>query len=536
MPTPSVSEPRLWIDGHPGAGPRWAGQAWLAVPAIGILITALAFRRSFPGFGVETDYIYTFVSEAQRILCREPLILQWHPPLYSFALAMVYLAVGDWFSTGLMVSILSSLVAMSCGFLLVQRLLGPDAGAGALLAFAASAPFLTLSATASSDVFFLALFLASVLTALHAIERPSVRGWVLCGVLVGCSLLTRSNALTLAALVAAPLLVQAPNRRRLQYALCCGCGLLIPVLLWVVYARATGSPLAPTGNAVNLALTYYASGDRVTGEARMLVEGRFDNLVDVIMHDPLRIAVTYAKDAMALLKSGLARLLEPPLGLFIGAGVVALLVVRHDPITLGLVAVLLAQVLLVNAKAFDVRFYLFLLPLLGAGLAVLARMLAAWADHLRVRRAIAGGLAVCALVAVAAALAQAFLKTNENQAELREAVPAAQKALPAGATVMARKPHVAFFAGVTWVWLPDLPSMAALSTQLGDIANAGPVFLYYGSSERAFRPQLAGLAKADQAPDRFVVEAQGDAGGGWVLYRYECPTGDADAREPGGCH
>lgn len=269
-------------------GDRLLDVTWVMIPLLGMLITLIAFSRSYPSFGVETDFIGMFVPEAERILAGEVPRAGYHPPLYPLALSLMFLLIGDWFEAGLSLSLLSSVAAMSCGFLLFRRLLGAAAGAAALFGFASSAPFLALGASASSDVFFVALFLASLLAAVAALEQPSWRSWLFCGVLVGLALLTRSNALTLVLIAGLPLLLTAPLGRRLLLASACACGAAAVVLIWAAFAHAAGVPVFPSGNASNLALTYFSTGDRVSAESMAQVRGKFDGLLDVVAHDPVQ--------------------------------------------------------------------------------------------------------------------------------------------------------------------------------------------------------------------------------------------------------
>jgi hypothetical protein len=70
------------------------------------------------------------------------------------------------------------------------------------------------------------------------------------------------------------------------------------MLLWFGYAAVTDSVPWPTGGLKdNLALTYYADRKAGSGaEAMSQVKGRFDNIFDVVMHDPVRLIKTYVRD------------------------------------------------------------------------------------------------------------------------------------------------------------------------------------------------------------------------------------------------
>ena len=62
----------------------------------GSIITALlAFSRNFFNFGVETDFLTSFVPDAVHFLNFEPLRLKFHPPFYSIGLAGTYMIFSD---------------------------------------------------------------------------------------------------------------------------------------------------------------------------------------------------------------------------------------------------------------------------------------------------------------------------------------------------------------------------------------------------------------------------------------------------------
>ncbi|NJO55242.1 MAG: glycosyltransferase family 39 protein [Rhodospirillales bacterium] len=507
---------------------------WCMITLLGFSLISIAFSRSYPSFGVETDYLATFVPEARRILAGGPLMVQWHPPLYPLALASVHLLIGDWFATGLIISIMTSLAAAWLAFILLRGFLGIAAGVGALFGCLASGPFLSMGSSASSDTFFLALFFASLLAAHRAIGQPSARRWAVCGVWVGLALLTRSNALTLALLAAAPLLLDGPSWRRLERLLGFVGGATVPLLVWSVIALATGSPLVPQGSADNLAMTFYASGDRISMESMRQVTGEFSGILDVLTRDPLQVLIIYTMGLVSLVRSGLIYLIAPPLNLFIGAALMMLILTRRDRVALGLIIILFVQVLLLNLKTFEQRHYLFLVPFIGSGLVMFAWVLTARLADRSVRRTIATCVGLCGVVAVSASLAEAIRTSRLNQAELSEAVISALDIIPSGASVVARKPHIGFMVGAETVVPPSDTSPESVGGAMAAIASAGPVFLYYGAAERAYWPELSALADPRCAPVGLVVEAQGAADGGWVLYRYS--TEEAPAlREEDGC-
>ncbi|MEA3437228.1 MAG: glycosyltransferase family 39 protein, partial [Thermodesulfobacteriota bacterium] len=168
----------------------------IALVSCGILVSILGFNRNYFTFATETDFLGAFMPEAKRLLHGESLQLDFHPPLYSFFLAGFNFFLNDWFNTGLFVSLLSCLIVLWANFFLFYHLCGCYSAWAAILGIIVSAPFLTFSCFATSDVFFLALYSCTLLLACLAFERNSKKFWILCGVVCGSVLLTRSNGIT----------------------------------------------------------------------------------------------------------------------------------------------------------------------------------------------------------------------------------------------------------------------------------------------------------------------------------------------------
>jgi hypothetical protein len=495
--------------------------AALALAAFAAALAALALSRTYFGFGTETDYVDGFLQEAERALSGAPLTLEWHPPLYALTLALVQSFTHDWFGTGILVSYLSAIPVIVCSFLFLGRVAGAAAGWGAVLGLASSSAFLAYAVSATSDVFFLALFMGSLLFVLLAIETRHPLYWAGSGLVIGLALLTRSNAITLVLLFAAPLLCEATMRQKRGYMGLMLLGLALPLGLWGLHALSSGSPLLPTRNHVNLALTYFVDGpDRISRFARQQVEGRFTGLLDVLLHDPARIAVVYVKDLVNLVRAGLPELIEAPFHLLFLPGLIFLVIRCWNRVLAFFGAVILAQVLLLNMKAFEPRYFMLLVPFFGAGVVeIVTRLMAATADR-RGRMAIAALFVLGAVAAVGLALYRAEGMLSRSHAELVGAVPQAREVVDAPALMVARKPHLGFYTDTTFVLFPNVTTLEDLHRALETDAGSEPAYLFFGEQERLALPELASLSRPDEAPGWLRPVAASSKPGAWALYRY----------------
>ena len=489
------------------------------------VVMGLGLSRSYLGYGVETDFIGAYVPEAQRFLDGEPLLSEFHPPLYPLALAGLRQLVGDWQLAGVALSVVSGMAVLIVSWLLFYDLGGAATAWGGVLTLVGSGVFVQFCATASTDVPFLALFMGSCLCANRALGSGSPWLWRACGLLVGLAIGTRANGVSLVLLLLVPFAAPAPWRCRLEGALHVATGLAVPIVGLALYALATGSNVWPARSHLNLAMTYFAGGDRTSTEAMDEVAGRFGGVADVLLHDPVALARTYLYDLFGVLSRGLTKIVEPPLYFLFLPGLLLLMGTRIGAGLIVLLALAGAQLLLVNFKAFQPRFYLFLVPIMGAAVGELGRrfLRADWPPERRQAILVLFGLML--LTAAVLAPTQAHRTFLDEGDELAEVVPAVETTIPHGSTVIARKPHLAFYTGSEWIYLPNLPGLEELYDFLRRQQFTQPAYLFFGRAEQRYRPQYLRLQSTATVPDELEVVAESPRAGNWVLYCYRCRDG-----------
>ena len=492
----------------------------LLIAAYVAIVLGVGLSRSYLGYH-ETDYLLFFVPDAESFLAGTPLQGAFHPPLYPILIAGAYAVLGDWLAAGIAISFVFGLAGLVCSYLLFLRVGGPPAAWGAGLTLLGSFNFLHESARASADTMFFALFVASCLLALGASSSGSRGRWAACGLVVGLAMITRTNAPPLLLLAAAPFLSSGSHRTRAWDCLCLIAGIALPLLLVAAYGAATGSHVWPANNHLSLATSYFSeSSDRNSIDAALRVAGRFASMGEVLLHDPARIATTYLQDLHRLLAVDIITLVEPPLYLMFLPGLFILLA-RHWSGALALVlAVVVAELLLTNLKQFQARYYLFLLPLIGAGVGHMCWHLLSSAWAARWRKIFAPAIFLMLAAAVALAFAKTYRGTQDATAELAQLVPAALAQIEHGSAVLARKPHLAFYAGAEAVHLPDVGTIDELRDFMRVQPAPAPLYLLYGEIEHQLRPQLRALQTAAGAPSWLEVAAESRRPGRWVLYRY----------------
>ena len=496
---------------------------WLSFSCFLFLLVAVTFfvsnRKFFLG-DAETDYLITYLVEAKRFLFGQPLFLKIHPPFYSIVIAAINSLFLNWFVTGLVVSWVSSLMALAAIFIFFRRLTSEWAALGSVVGFASAPTFIVHAATASSDMFFLALYCSCFLFALLADEKGSRFFWFVTGFFVALAFLTRMNGLSLIPLFFLPRVCgeKVNSKRYFSFLLA---GFSIPTLVWIGYARFSGSPFWVQEAHINLAMTYFApTNDRMTYDPYFVLRNQFGNLWDVIRRDPLRMASVYAIDFVFMVGRNLALLVFPGLSFAGAIGFKTFLKRSRKPFVYVYLAATALHVVLINFKTYEPRFYLFLIPFIGASAGSFLEWILT-AKFSRDKMSALPSVIFLSLIFLIAAFSVSFAYVELHpafEAELKEAIPEVRNIVPISSIVVARKPNMAFYTESEFSYFPNVETMSELRKELAQLPKSKKVFLYYGSYERKMRPRFLELSRGEEQAFLIPV-ARTKMGRDWVLYR-----------------
>lgn len=512
------------------ARPSWvrygdiAAIAWVLVA--GAIIAWHAFGRGYLNTGTETDFIGGFQREAARFLSGQPMALNFHPPGYAVMLAAVYAVLGDWFASGLLISVAASGVVLIFSYLCYRELLGVPAGLGALTALTASSVFFAYSIQSTSDAYFLALWCVSLYILVLAMRLQRPWQWFLLGMCVASLVLTRTNGIVAIMFALAPLFSGDSMKLRVPRVGILALGFLLPVCAWVYYASVTGSPLMPTKTHANLALTYFSETDRISGDARIPLEAEFSSSFDVLSRDPVRVAKIYVRDLIRLPRQLLVG--KPvtwrPIAILGALCTLAFLCSIGSPRLLMVLAPTLLSVFLINMKAYEPRYYLFVLPVLGAGIgrtiAILAERLVGGAQ---------GRIPVTLLTALLGVVGfglhghAGFAKAEnpEASAQVAEVIAVLEEDTPMDARVVCRKGNAPFHAGRESIRFPQTDDPKDFCAYLEEVSESGAIFVLIGRDELRLRAVISQFLLEKTLPPWVALVGEGHAGGHWRLLRYE---------------
>lgn len=469
-------------------------------------------------YTAETDFYQYYAPDAERLMRGEFPTDTYRGPGYPLTLGLLTKVTGDYFTSAKLISVFSAALAGWLVFLLFAKLFGYWAGVGAQLLALVGTQFSSFAVTATTDVFFLMLSLAAVVVFLS--DSIAVK-WrlILSAAITSFAYLTRYNGVFLIATFAVGIvllnLFGVSRRERLKY-----CGVFLGVFIlvtspWLITNyRHQGSPFYNT-NHLNIATEFYPdlAGGSVFQEGTRGLSERFRSLAEVLSYDPRRIAAKYPVNLReALSKSVKTDLVYPWVGWLAVAGfVLALIGLRKRDVRSKGVALLLISgvlyLLLVALTHWETRYYFYIMALYS-GLAAYA--LVCPLEWLKakgwLRRSAAFAASMIILLGIFVVLwynsfaaskttLQKFLATHPTE------IPVASEFIKnegiQNPRVVARKPHLSYFSGGEWVFIPQVKSLDEFKTWLEE----NPVdYVAFGIRELQARRELSALKDPSQAP------------------------------------
>lgn len=494
-----------------------------------LVIAFIALNRETFNYHTETDFLGGFLPEALRIIKGESLLVEFHPPFYSFSIAFAYFIIGNWMKAGLIVSVLFSFLLMFFGYHFFKIKFGTIEAIGSVIILIASPTYLIYSMSTTSDIFSVSLMFLSFYCIAKAFYEKKYYWTLFAGIAVGLSILTRTNGIVLIGFLLFFITIQQHrirfNKKIIQF----GVGMMLPICIWIVYAFFSNSPVMPTKTYENLALTYYSENDRITGDARVIASKDFTSSFDVILKDPGRTIKIYMKDLVNVVHN-LAynpSFIQKPIGqlAIFGFFILCLTFMFKGHFYFVVFLNMLLLFLLSNLKAFELRYYLYFLPFLGAGLANLMSIVYSKLDN----KYYAKILFIIFIIGISAysckkAISEAYIyqKYNSSTDAHSAASCLPTKENKSGAIIISRKPHISYYSDSLRAGFPDVTTIKALQYEIGKkiLPKNKKVFIFYGKIESNYRKELRNvLLGQENTPSWLEVVCTGNEEGGWVLFQ-----------------
>ena len=484
------------------------------------LLISLARQHPFGTYATETDFYHFFAPDAERLAAGQFPVNTYQGPGYPATLALLGKLTGlggDLFTVGKWLSVVCAVLCGWLVFRLFAQLFSFWMGVGAQLLSVASGEFPQFSISATTDVFFLTLCLATLVVFTNG--KLSVT-WRVSGaaMLTGLSYLTRYNGLFLLAacllgLVLLNMFGLTWRERGRQTVLFVGLFILVASPWFYYNAKHRGSPLYNT-NYLNIATEFYPElvKGEVNQDATRALETRFQSFGDVLRYDPLTLLKRYPVNLWESMRNlGGTSLMHLAVAWLALGGLVLLLALEwRNKAVLMLLSAGLLYLLLMALNHWETRYYFFVLTLC-TGLAVyfVVRLFELVQVPGWLRPAYQNAFALLPVALVAALFVVTARAGRKEVRDFLDSHPseviAVQSYLQsvgecnaaAHKRIVARKPHLAYLCRGEWIFFPQVKTPEDLRLWLAQ----NPVdYLLISEREMKERKGLRQLGDPVKAP------------------------------------
>lgn len=505
---------------HTSIGPKEHTNKWLFCILISMLFTWCVINiitKQFASFGPETDFLGFFIKEASRFTSGQPLILGYHPPLYSITLGITNTIFHNFFFSGLIISFVSSIIAVILIYHAFTYLWGSSSGLGAVIFTLCNPVFLTSSSSAATDLFFFMLFYMTIYFSSLLYVKQNLRISIYLGIAIALATLTRTNGFILILLILTPFCT--PNRSSLKLCLSAFLSFTLVLVMWLIFAIYSESSLYPSANKYNIAMTYYGSKLPGIGEGLIWAKNEFDSLSQVLMYDPKIIIKHYIYDfkrtISLIIKHGTGR---PLVWLIIPSLISIVLLPPRNRYLYLLAITYILQFLICSVMNYQSRFFLFFYPIIGVGMSFLVikyspgNSIKQWVFN-------------CILISgvVLSLVDAALISSNKiymDSDELSAATEAVNQLKTDQTIVISRKPHLSFFTKTVNVRGGATSPLKQLALAENEPYLDYQILIYIGSTERKRWPKDVIETLQQARPSKqFNQIYRGEEAGGWKLFR-----------------
>lgn len=493
---PSPVAPEAAVPEQPGA---WEEvfrkvEPWLPWAVAGVFLAVMGFLtfryHTVGGLGVETDFYAELYPQARQLVEGDfsPLNYGAKGPVYSFLLAGTWVFVRDFFQAGLVLNLLAAAGFLIALFFLVRRVFNSLTAAVALPAVALNPLFLNYSYQAGSDMPFLLLCALSLLFLFRDGGKRDLALSALFGLL---AFLTRYNGAFIAAgamlffALSGGSWKDRRNRAGLWLGVFLAAGLPWFISNWI----ATGSPVK-NDNYVNVMMEFYALGKGAGYENWTdALPKQFTGMADIFFYDPVYFVRHLTANIGTHFIRDLGELTGWVTGVFVVLGMALLTFIRPVRVRLLYFAFGMFYFLILALVFYNTRFSLFLLTMYLP--------LAVWPLTVRITpRYMQHAFRFLLMVFVGMTLAGAVKNSGLVYAEIRQSptflrdlgTELARIEPDHAQKIMARKPHVAYYAGLTPAMFPEKPR--TVEELIVHSREQGIRYILYTAIEAQVRPNF----------------------------------------------
>ncbi len=465
-----------------------------------VLLVVGSYHR-MGGYGVETDFYWSYAPDAQRIVQGQTPQEPGVGPVYALTLAFSNLFVQDWFVSGKLLSMFSAVLCGLFTFSFIKQFFDDRLGFFTLVLWHATV--LPWAIVASTDLFFAMLVAFSIYLMFRGGQITNTN-LVLAGILMAVTYMTRHNAVVLPIGVVMIVALINPDEwtwsKRLQGLAVFAGAFALASLPWSIVQLMSSEPAVRGDSYLIIASHFYGAPGVVSSEDMRLAAGKFDSLSSVVFYDLGHFVKHYLSNLYRHFYKVLITSIRFPTFLFVAAGAFAL-VTRMSRKQASLFVFPALSFLLLCLVHYEPRYYLYLVSFFIMPAAYFlfsddAIDGGANAGVLRWIKYAAFGLTV--LFVLISSTREVRQNISGEPRELLEMAAELRQKADNHEAIIARKPHLGFLTERETVYFPEASTLPML-LEYAAAENAG--YLLYGEMEAQRRPELNFLLEPDGLPD-----------------------------------
>lgn len=478
---------------------RYTGTAIASIYFIVMLYIGLTYHV-VGDYHVETDFFQSYVPTAKDILKGVWTIEAFRGPGYPTVLALFGFLLKDFFTAGIVVSVITASLTLFFTFEIIKKLFRADIAFIVVLLTAVNKTFVQYSYTAGTDMTF-NMFAAGAVYFLLKNEQRSWLNIAFTALFAAAAYLTRFNGIVV--LAAIPVIVLFFNIYKLAWKQRVITSIAFLLLFFIFIAPYGIHCLNEKGsffynkNYLNIAYEMFAKGKIGWDEYWNVEAAKYNSLAQVIVANPWLFVSTVATNFYSHLVSDLELLVGWGIGICFLAGLIGMITQKPTSRQASFYffgAMMFVVLLLVF---YGERFSLYLVPVYST----IAVQTLAW-NRWRGIPFYNGFIAATILVIWTFAVSYNFNRENIDSGPkeikvIAEWFNAHVKDTDETKIVACRKPHIAFYINKTMTYLPYVTTWEELEKET---KKAKASYLFYGMYEANMRPQFQQLLNPNAAP------------------------------------
>ena len=439
---------------------------------------------------METDFYSAYVVQAREFLRGVLVIDEYRGPFYQIVLALFSLITGGggFYVAGKILNVTCAVLSLLFVWKLIGKISDSSIALLVMIFVSLNLNFVRYAFTPGTDLLFFLLYIMSLFLLVKCAEENSPPlQWFIAGATVALTYLTRYTGISLivfAVVVMAFTISRnrkqlATSRNLLRNAIYFVVPLLVFIGSWSIYCKTVTGQAFFNKNYQNTALTVHKPDDISKDEWNLKHQNDFNSMMEVISKDtPLFLKKVLIVNPPTNLFKDLSRLFPRVVGLFVGIGLIFFIITirKRSPYQIlyfvSAILLFLQLLLIFYSERFSlplVPFYLFVMILFLRD------------EKLRKLNVGFGRFRLIGAILIALGLINAYstftiLKAEINDVPLEILEVAHNSKIKlgdtiTGKTVMARKPHIAYYMSMGFATTPYVTSIDELRTALSSTSS-----------------------------------------------------------------